>query len=123
MNAPNTDASTSRFVTITEAGQPLRLHYNDVGSGSEVVVMLHGSGPGASGWANFHRNIEPLVDARYRVILLDCPGWSKSDTIASTGSRSDLNAAVSRWCWTRRTSPGCISSATPWAVIAPWALR
>ncbi|MGD9759433.1 MAG: alpha/beta fold hydrolase, partial [Comamonas sp.] len=57
-----------------------------------VVVMLHGSGPGASGWANFHRNIEPLVDAGYRVILLDCPGWSKSDTIVSTGSRSDLNA-------------------------------
>ena len=92
MNAPHTEASTSRFVTITEAGQPLRLHYNDVGSGSEVVVMLHGSGPGASGWANFHRNIEPLVDAGYRVILLDCPGWSKSDTIVSTGSRSDLNA-------------------------------
>ena len=92
MNAPNTEASSSRFVTITEAGQPLRLHYNDVGSGSEVVVMLHGSGPGASGWANFHRNIEPLVDAGYRVILLDCPGWSKSDTIVSTGSRSDLNA-------------------------------
>ena len=54
--------------------------------------MLHGSGPGASGWSNFHRNIEPLVSAGYRVILLDCPGWSKSDTIVSTGSRSDLNA-------------------------------
>ncbi|MBV8250484.1 MAG: alpha/beta fold hydrolase [Comamonas sp.] len=92
MNAPITEASSSHFVTITEEGKPLRLHYNDVGSGSEVVVMLHGSGPGASGWANFHRNIEPLVNAGYRVILLDCPGWSKSDTIVSTGSRSDLNA-------------------------------
>ncbi|RIX71263.1 alpha/beta fold hydrolase, partial [Acidovorax cavernicola] len=65
---------------------------NDVGTGSEVVVMLHGSGSGASGWANFHRNIDPLVNAGYRVILLDCPGWSKSDPIVSTGSRSDLNA-------------------------------
>ena len=86
-----TEASTSHFVTITEDGKPLKLHYNDVGTGSEVVVMLHGSGPGASGWANFHRNIEPLVEAGYRVILLDCPGWSKSDTIVSTGSRSELN--------------------------------
>ena len=87
-----TEASTSHFVNIIEDGKPLKLHYNDVGTGSEVVVMLHGSGPGASGWANFHRNIEPMVEAGYRVILLDCPGWSKSDTIVSTGSRSDLNA-------------------------------
>ncbi|MEQ6437134.1 alpha/beta fold hydrolase [Comamonas sp. w2-DMI] len=92
MNTPFTEQSTSHFVTITEDNKPLQLHYNDVGTGSEVVVMLHGSGPGASGWSNFHRNIEPLVNAGYRVILLDCPGWNKSDSIVSTGSRSDLNA-------------------------------
>ncbi len=92
MNATITEASTSRFVTITEDGKPLKLHYNDVGQGEQVVVMLHGSGPGASGWANFYLNIEPLVSSGYRVILLDCPGWSKSDTIVSTCSRSDLNA-------------------------------
>ncbi|GGH54450.1 2-hydroxy-6-oxononadienedioate/2-hydroxy-6-oxononatrienedioate hydrolase [Comamonas phosphati] len=86
------EESSSRFITITEDGKPLQLHYNDVGQGEQTVVMLHGSGPGASGWSNFHRNIEPLVKAGYRVILLDCPGWSKSDSILSTGSRSDLNA-------------------------------
>ena len=86
------ESASSRLVKITEAGQPLQLHYHDVGEGSEVVVMLHGSGPGASGWANFHRNIEPLVLAGFRVILLDCPGWSHSDSIVCTGSRSDLNA-------------------------------
>ena len=87
-----TEASTSRFARIKEGDLDLQLHYNDVGQGKETVIMLHGSGPGASGWANFNRNIEPLVNAGYRVILLDCPGWSKSDTIISTGSRSDLNA-------------------------------
>jgi len=87
-----TEADSSRFIDITLDGQPLKLHYNDCGAGSETVVMLHGSGPGASGWANFNRNIEPLVNAGYRVILLDCPGWSKSDSIVCTGSRSDLNA-------------------------------
>jgi 2-hydroxy-6-oxonona-2,4-dienedioate hydrolase len=92
MNTVITEEATSRFITITENGQPLRLHYNDVGQSEQIVVMLHGSGPGASGWANFHRNIEPLVDAGYRVLLPDMPGWSKSDTIVSTGSRSDLNA-------------------------------
>ena len=89
-----TEASTSRFARIKEGGLDLQLHYNDVGQGAETVVMLHGSGPGASGWANFHRNIEPLVTAGYRVILLDCPGWSKSDPVVSEGSRSNLNASA-----------------------------
>lgn len=87
-----TEAGTSKFVRIKEGDLDLQLHYNDVGAGAETVVMLHGSGPGASGWANFNRNVEPLVVAGYRVILMDCPGWSKSDPIVCTGSRSDLNA-------------------------------
>lgn len=90
--APLTEAATSKFVRIKEGDLDLQLHYNDCGSGAETVVMLHGSGPGASGWANFNRNVEPLVAAGYRVILMDCPGWSKSDPIVCTGSRSDLNA-------------------------------
>lgn len=89
-----TEEATSNLVHINEGALDLNIHYNDVGSGDEVVVMLHGSGPGASGWANFNRNIEPLVDVGYRVILMDCPGWSKSDSIVCTGSRSDLNAVA-----------------------------
>lgn len=94
--APQTfsETSTSTFVRIRDGELDLNIHYNDCGAGSETVVMLHGSGPGASGWANFNRNIEPLVAAGYRVILMDCPGWSKSDSIVCTGSRSDLNARV-----------------------------
>lgn len=87
-----TEAATSKFVRISEGDLDLQLHYNDVGEGAETVVMLHGSGPGASGWANFSRNVEPLVDAGYRVVLMDCPGWSKSDPIVCSGSRSELNA-------------------------------
>ncbi|MDN0085639.1 alpha/beta fold hydrolase [Crenobacter sp. SG2305] len=87
-----TEQATSRFVRIQEGDLDLQLHYNDAGTGPETVVMLHGSGPGASGWANFNRNVEPLVAAGFRVILMDCPGWSKSDPIVCTGSRSDLNA-------------------------------
>lgn len=88
---PLTEESTSKFVRIKEGDLDLQLHYNDCGSEVETVVMLHGSGPGASGWSNFNRNIEPLVAAGFRVILLDFPGWSKSDPIVCTGSRSDLN--------------------------------
>ncbi|CAD5379621.1 2-hydroxy-6-ketonona-2,4-dienedioic acid hydrolase [Pseudomonas sp. OF001] len=88
------EAASSRFVRIQDGELDLNIHYNDCGAGSETVVMLHGSGPGASGWANFNRNIEPLVNAGYRVILMDCPGWSRSDSIVCSGSRSDLNARV-----------------------------
>ncbi|MGN5519080.1 alpha/beta fold hydrolase [Halopseudomonas sp. Lyrl_26] len=89
-----TEESTSHFVTVQEGGVELNIHYNDVGQGERVVVMLHGSGPGATGWANFNRNIDPLVDAGFRVLLVNCPGWGKSDSIVSTQSRSELNARV-----------------------------
>src|SRR5574343_1268973 len=89
---PISEAASRRMARVCAAGQEFQIHYNDLGDGSETVIMLHGSGPGASGWANFNRNIEPLVEAGYRVILMDCPGWSKSDPIVCTGSRSELNA-------------------------------
>src|SRR3954469_18063206 len=88
----NSESSTSRFTRIKEGDLDLRLHYNDAGQGAETVVLLHGSGPGASGWSNFHRNVEPLMAAGYRVVMMDFPGWSKSDSVVSTGSRSELNA-------------------------------
>jgi len=88
------EGETSRFAMINDEGLSLNIHYHDCGDGQEVVVMLHGSGPGASGWSNFSRNVEPLVRAGYRVLLMDCPGWSKSDSIVCTGSRSALNARV-----------------------------
>lgn len=93
-NLKLTEADTSRFIRIQAADQEFNIHYNDAGQGQEVVVMLHGSGPGATGWANFNRNIQPLTDAGYRVLLVDCPGWGKSDSVVCRGSRSDLNAEV-----------------------------
>lgn len=91
-----TEASTSRYVRLAVEGRDVQVHYNDAGTGDQVVIMLHGSGPGASGWANFHRNVEPFVDAGYRVLLLDFLGWSKSDPVVCTQSRSHLNADVLR---------------------------
>lgn len=86
--------NTSRYASVEDKGVNLNIHYHDCGKGDDVVVMLHGSGPGASGWSNFNRNIEPLVTSGYRVILMDCPGWGKSDSIICTESRSKLNARV-----------------------------
>ena len=78
--------STSRFIQT----KGWKLHVNDVGEG-EPILMVHGSGPGATGWANFHRNIDPFVSAGYRVLLMDCPGFGKSDPVLSGEPRFDLN--------------------------------
>lgn len=87
-----TESATSRFASIRDGDVELKIHYNDTGGEGETIVMLHGSGPGATGWANFHRNVEPLVSAGYRVVLMDCPGWGRSDSIVCRSSRSELNA-------------------------------
>ncbi len=89
---PLTEAETSRFMRIVVDALDVQVHYNDAGNGAETVVMLHGSGPGASGWANFNRNVDAFFGAGYRVILLDCLGWNKSDPVVCKSSRSELNA-------------------------------
>lgn len=94
MTPAYSETSTSQFVDVSVDGAPYRIHYNDIGSGERAVVMLHGSGPGATGWANFNRNIDPFVAAGYRVLLINCPGWGQSDPVVCTGSRSELNAGA-----------------------------
>jgi 2-hydroxy-6-oxonona-2,4-dienedioate hydrolase len=53
------------------------IHYEEAGTG-HPVILLHGSGPGATGWNNFSHNIEPLA-RRFRVLAPDMPGWGASD--------------------------------------------
>jgi pimeloyl-ACP methyl ester carboxylesterase len=82
-----TQESTSKFVQTPE----WKMHYNEAGEGP-VVIMVHGSGAGATGWANFHRNVDAFVDAGYRVILMDCPGFGKSDPLVTAEPRFVINA-------------------------------
>lgn len=86
------EEKSSRIVQINEDDLKLKVHFNEFGTGDKVVIMLHGSGPGTTSWANFSNNVEPLLNKGYRVILLDCPGWGKSDPIVVSGSRSHINA-------------------------------
>ena len=44
-----------------------------------AVVFVHGSGPGNSGYANFHKNIEAFVTAGFYVVLPDMIGFGYSD--------------------------------------------
>ena len=90
-----TEANTSKFIDVQEGEINGSIHYNDIGAGDEVVVMFHGSGPGASGWSNFHRNVDALANAGYRVLLIDSPGFNKSYPIV-TKSRDGAYAQATK---------------------------
>jgi 2-hydroxy-6-oxonona-2,4-dienedioate hydrolase len=52
------------------------LHFHEVGNGPPLV-LLHGSGPGVSGWANYGSNLSAFAD-RFRTLVLDLPGFGRS---------------------------------------------
>src|SRR5690348_13562918 len=64
--------STSRFLEGEH-----RLHYHEAGDGPPLV-LLHGSGPGVSGWSNFRGNF-PVFARQFRTVIPDMPGFGLSD--------------------------------------------
>ncbi|MDY3197456.1 MAG: alpha/beta hydrolase [Pseudomonadaceae bacterium] len=66
---------TGHYVTLDNG---LTLHYLEAGTGP-TVVWLHGSGPGASGYSNFKGNYPVFAEAGHRNIVLDLPGFGRSD--------------------------------------------
>jgi 2-hydroxymuconate-semialdehyde hydrolase len=55
----------------------VRTHYHDRGSGP-AILLLHGSGPGVSAWANW-RQVMPALEDRFRVIAPDQIGFGDTD--------------------------------------------
>jgi 2-hydroxy-6-oxonona-2,4-dienedioate hydrolase len=70
---PLTQAESARFVETPD----WKLRYYEAGEG-HPVILIHGSGPGATGWSNFSRNIEALA-RNFHVYALDMPGWGDSN--------------------------------------------
>jgi 2-hydroxy-6-oxonona-2,4-dienedioate hydrolase len=63
---------TSRYLDTPKG----KLHYHVAGDGPPLL-LLHGSGPGVSAWANFRGNL-PVLAREYTTYLLDFPGFGKS---------------------------------------------
>lgn len=72
MTATTTEAAGQ---TIDAGG--ILTHYHDAGDG-DPVILLHGSGPGVSAWANWQHNI-PALAQRYRVIAPDIVGFGYTE--------------------------------------------
>ena len=79
--------ATSRFAQLGD----MRLHYNEVGEG-DALVMLHGGGPGATGWSNFKQNL-PAFAKHFRVLLVDQPQFGLSD---KPESKEQFNVVAAR---------------------------
>ncbi len=52
-------------------------NYHDIGAG-RTIIMLHGSGPGVSAWANWNK-VFPLLSPKYRVLAPDMVGFGYTD--------------------------------------------
>lgn len=67
---------TSRFAELSTG----KLHYHVAGDGPPLL-LLHGSGPGVSGWANFRGNLGAFAE-HFTTYVLDLPGFGASDVPA-----------------------------------------
>ncbi|KVG64035.1 alpha/beta fold hydrolase [Burkholderia pseudomultivorans] len=82
-----TQAGTSRTVKTRD----WQLHYQEAGTG-HPLILLHGSGPGATGWSNFSGNIAAL-SKQFHVYAVDMPGWGQSDA-ATVEQLDHVDAAI-----------------------------
>ncbi len=75
--------------------------------------MIHGSGAGVSGWANW-RGIMPLLAERFRVVVPDLVGFGYTE-VPDDIEFTIFDTWSSRWSvsWTSSGSSEPTSSATP----------
>ncbi|WP_157219727.1 alpha/beta fold hydrolase [Flavisphingomonas formosensis] len=80
--------NTSRTVNIGTG----TMHYHEAGSGP-VLILLHGSGPGVNGWANFGGNLDWFAP-HFRCLVPDLPGYGKSDPVEGYPIPATIDAVL-----------------------------
>lgn len=85
-----TDLAQGRRVAVPGVtAEPIDTFYLEAGSG-DPVVLLHGSGPGVSGWANWQHTIPGLAE-HFRVIAPDTVGYG------ATSRPGDIVYSLRTW--------------------------
>lgn len=64
-------------------------HYHEEGTGSETIILIHGSGPGVSALANW-RLVIPRLSESYRVLAPDVIGFGETDKLADQNYNIEL---------------------------------
>lgn len=88
-----TDYTVERIRTGEFTTQYLDSGTPSSGADGEVVLLLHGGGPGANAVTNWRRFIPGLSD-RYRVIAPDIYGWGNTDHPAEGEAPGSMTAWV-----------------------------
>ncbi|MDP9057267.1 MAG: alpha/beta fold hydrolase [Pseudomonadota bacterium] len=78
--------NTTRLIETKD----FRIQINEAGEG-HPIFMIHGGGPGATGWSNFSPNFETLSRS-YRCILVTMPGWGESSPQTVQTGRDGVEA-------------------------------
>ena len=65
--------NTSKFLELDHG----TVHYHEAGDGPNLL-LIHGSGPGVTGWANYQGNLA-FFAKNFRCLVVDLPGYGKSD--------------------------------------------
>lgn len=68
--------ATRRTTQPSNSGER-SVSYHVAGEGP-ALLLIHGSGPGVSAWANFGELL-PILSGRYRVVMPDLPGYGASE--------------------------------------------
>jgi len=68
------------------------LRYREIGDGPPLL-LLHGSGPGVTGWRNFGNNV-PAFAQHYRTLVLEFPGFGVSDDFGAPHPMMSAQQAV-----------------------------
>jgi 2-hydroxy-6-oxonona-2,4-dienedioate hydrolase len=67
-----------------------RIQINEAGEG-HPIFLIHGGGPGATGWSNFAPNVAAL-SRNYRCIAVTMPGWGESSPQSLKTGRNGVEA-------------------------------
>ncbi len=86
VTADVTAENTTRFVDTKD----YRIQINEAGKG-HPIFMIHGGGPGATGWSNYSPNMGPL-SRKFRCILVTMPGWGESSPQTVKTGRDGVEA-------------------------------
>ncbi len=68
------------------------IHYHEAGEGP-VLLLLHGSGPGVTGWANFEHNL-PVFARHFRTFIIDLPGYGKSAPVEGNPMQISADSVI-----------------------------
>lgn len=75
----------SKFVEVNG----IRTHYHEEGAGDEKIILIHGSGPGVSAFANW-RLVIPKLKEKMHVFAPDVVGFGQTDKVAQEKYTLDL---------------------------------